>query len=263
MELKKEHIAYFASDFHLGTPDNLSSKDRENEIIEWLNFISIDATHLFLVGDIFDFWFEYKHVIPKGFVKLQAKIGELVDKGIEVHLFHGNHNMWMFDYFKTELGVKIHSNELIIELNGELIYISHGDGIGPGDRGYKFIKRIFRNKLCQWLFARVHPNFGIGLAKYFSTKSRKKTGHLDEKFDGIENEWIYQYILEQHFKINAKTYIFGHRHLHLHIKNDTFQYFNLGEWLHHNSYVRFSLDTWQLLQWKSNKASTLPSSHLI
>jgi UDP-2,3-diacylglucosamine hydrolase len=256
-----KHIAYFASDFHLGTPSELSSKEREHRILSWLDIISQDATHLFLVGDVFDFWFEYKHAIPKGFVRIQAKLAQLVEKGIEVHLFHGNHDMWMFDYFKKELGIQIHTDELLVELNGQRVYLAHGDGVGPGDLGYKLIKKIFRNKLCQWLFARLHPNFGIGLAKYFSKSSRKKTGHLDEEFRGLEHEWIFQYLKKNHKHLKAETYIFGHRHLPLHIKEPDFQYFNLGEWLHFCSYVKFSNDQWKLLQWKDTESVELSSAH--
>jgi len=263
LKKSEHHIAYFASDFHLGTPNEKSSREREKKILSWLNEVQKDATHLFLVGDVFDFWFEYKHVIPKGFVRIQAKLADLVEGGIQVHLFHGNHDMWMFDYFSKELGVTIHSNEFEIELNGSKLFIAHGDGIGPGDRGYKFIKKIFRNKFCQWLFARLHPNFGVGLANHFSKSSRKKTGHLDEEFEGMEREWIFQFLKNEHSKFKADTYIFGHRHLPLFVKEEEFQYINLGEWLSKCSYAKFSEKGWELLQWKENQVLPLTSAHLL
>ncbi len=262
MNNTKQHIAYFASDFHLGAPDDRSSYDREKKILSWLDAIATDATHIFLVGDIFDFWFEYKLAIPKGFVRIQAKIAELVDNGIEVHFFHGNHDMWMFEYFTKELGVIIHPNEFEIELNSTKVFISHGDGVGPGDRGYKMIKKIFRNKLCQWLFARLHPNLGIGLARYLSQSSRKKTGHLDEEFNGMQSEWIFHYLKNKHPEFKANTYIFGHRHLPLFVKETDFQYINLGEWLHTCSYAKFSEKGWELLKWQKNQAFPLTSAHL-
>ncbi|MBM3456770.1 MAG: UDP-2,3-diacylglucosamine diphosphatase [Bacteroidetes bacterium] len=255
-------IAYFASDFHLGAPDESSTKEREQRVVAWLDFISKDATHLFLVGDLFDFWFEYKRVIPKGFIRIQAKIAQLVDKGIEVHLFRGNHDMWMFDYFEKELGVKIHADELEIELNQTKIRLAHGDGVGAGDRTYKIIKKIFRSKVSQWFFARIHPNFGLSLAQYFSKSSRKKTGHLDEEFKGLGFEAIYQYLKKNHPQLQADTYIFGHRHLPLQIKEENFQYINLGDWIIFNSYVKFSKNDWEFLQWKDNKPFPLTSSHI-
>jgi len=150
---------YFASDFHLGVPPGSPSREREKRIIRWLDQIKSDAAELYLVGDLFDFWFEYKRAIPRGFVRVQAKIAELADSGIPVHLFTGNHDMWIFDYLPKELGVELHRDPITKEWNGKKFFIGHGDGLGPGDHGYKLIKKVFSNKLCQWAFARLHPNF--------------------------------------------------------------------------------------------------------
>jgi UDP-2,3-diacylglucosamine hydrolase len=163
---------YFASDFHLGVPNYEKSLEREKKIVAWLTQIESTALEIFLVGDIFDFWFEYKHAIPKGFVRLQGKIAELTDKGIPVHVFTGNHDMWIFDYIPKELGVQLHRAPIVREFFGKKIYIGHGDGLGPGDKGYKFLKKVFENKFCQWCFARIHPNFGFWLANYSSKKPR-------------------------------------------------------------------------------------------
>ena len=152
---------YFASDFHLGVPNDATSKEREKRIVQWLDQIKHDAEEIFLVGDVFDFWFEYKKAIPKGFVRFQGKIAELTDAGIPVHWFTGNHDMWIFDYIPSELGVQLHRAPVHREWSGKKFYIGHGDGLGPGDKGYKMIKKIFANKVCQWMFARFHPNFGI------------------------------------------------------------------------------------------------------
>ena len=164
---------YFASDFHLGVPSYEKSRERENKIVAWLSSIQSSAHAIYLVGDIFDFWFEYKQAIPKGYSRFFGKIAELTDSGIKVVFFTGNHDMWMFDYLSTELGVTIERNLKEITYNSTQFLIAHGDGLGPGDRAYKFIKVVFSSKVCQWLFARLHPNFGIGLADYFSRKSRK------------------------------------------------------------------------------------------
>lgn len=254
---------YFASDFHLGIPDHQKSIEREKEICSWLDFIKIDANQIFLVGDLFDFWFEYKNAIPKGHVRIQAKLAELIDSGIEVHVFHGNHDMWMFDYLSTELGITIHSNELELNYMGKSFYIAHGDGLGPGDNGYKVIKRIFRNKLCQWLFKRLHPNFGVGLAKYLSKKSRGKYDIEDYKFKNWDKESIYKFIVKREETEHSDIYILGHRHLPLKVQVKEAEYINLGEWLHYNSFAKFDGQKMELLQWKNGKINSLNSQHEI
>ena len=247
---------YFASDFHLGAPSNEDSLCREKKIIAWLSAIEKDAKSIYLVGDIFDFWFEYKHAIPKGFVRLQGKIIELTEKGIPVHFFLGNHDMWMFDYFKQELGVEIHPNELEIEINQKTFYIAHGDGLGPGDNGYKFIKKIFRNPFCQWVFARFHPNFGIPLAKYFSKTSRISTGDDDTHLNSLEKEWLYQFTKSAQKEKHRDFYIFGHRHLPLKFELQNTTYFNLGEWLNFCTFGRFDGEYFELMQWENNQMTT-------
>ena len=190
MENSPKHNIYFASDFHLGAPNPASSRERELRIVKWLDQVKEEAAEIFLVGDLFDFWFEYKKAVPKGFVRLQGKIAEITDAGIPVHVFTGNHDMWMFDYLPLELGVKLYRKPIRRTFNGKEFLIGHGDGLGPGDHGYKFIKKVFANKVCQWLFARLHPNFGISLADYWSGKSRRANRGEDEKFLGEENEWL-------------------------------------------------------------------------
>lgn len=163
---------YFASDVHLGTGTYASSRQREDKITRWLDSIKHDAAELFLVGDVFDFWFEYKTVVPKGYIRFLGKLAELADAGVKLYLFKGNHDMWMFDYFVNELGATIISNELKIERGGKKFFIHHGDGLGPGDNFYKFLKGFFRSGFCQWMFARIHPNFGVGIANKWSRHSR-------------------------------------------------------------------------------------------
>ena len=253
MEIPTGKKIYFASDFHLGVPVGKSSFEREKRIIDWLDHIRRDAFEIYLVGDIFDFWFEYKHAIPKGFVRIQGKIAELVDSGIPVYFFTGNHDMWMFDYFEKELGVKIYREPIHRTYNGKKLLIGHGDGLGPGDRGYKFIKKVFTAKWSQWMFARLHPNFGIALANYFSRKSRIATGDSDSKFLGEDNEWLVQYCKEQEGINPQDYYIFGHRHLPMTIRiNERAVYINLGEWIHYNTYAVFDGVEAKLLEWKEN-----------
>lgn len=242
---------YFASDFHLGAPDYESSLIREKRIVRWLDEVKNDASEIFLVGDLFDFWFEYKRAIPKGFVRLQGKIAEITDSGIPVHVFTGNHDMWIFDYLPKELGVKLYREPVIREWNGKKFYIGHGDGLGPGDRGYKFLKKVFASPVCQWLFARLHPNFGIWLADLSSRKSRASTGTSDEVFLGEENEWLAIYAKEYLEKEHIDYFVFGHRHLPLQLnigKNTT--YFNIGEWINYNTYLVFDGDKCELKEWE-------------
>ncbi len=242
---------YFASDFHLGTPDFETSLIREKCIVRWLDEVKKDATEIFLVGDIFDFWFEYKRAIPKGFVRLQGKIAELVDSGIPVHVFTGNHDMWMFDYLPRELGVKLYREPIVREWNGIKFYIGHGDGLGPGDKGYKFLKKVFASPVCQWLFARLHPNFGIWLADLSSKKSRASTGDADEKFLGAENEWLAIYSKEYLEKEHIDYFVFGHRHLPIELEvGEKSTYINLGEWLNYYTYLVFDGTNCQLKKWE-------------
>lgn len=231
---------YFASDFHLGVPSFESSMKREKTICRWLDSIKHDAEEIFLVGDIFDFWYEYKYTIPKGNVRLQGKIAELTDAGIPIHFFVGNHDLWMKDYFPQELGVSVHHEPITRNYNGKVFYIGHGDGLGPGDRWYKLLRSIFANKVCQWLFSRIHPNLAFYIAKKSSKRSRVITGDQDEKFLGAENEWLYLYSKEYLHTNKVDYFIFGHRHLPLDLNvGDTARYINLGEWINYNSYAVF------------------------
>ena len=256
MEPSEKNI-YFASDFHLGAPNEKISRKREELIVDWLNEIESKAEAIYLVGDIFDFWFEYKRAIPKGFVRLQGKIAELTDKGIPIHFFTGNHDMWMFDYFEKELGVQIHREPIILNAQGKTILVGHGDGLGPGDKGYKFIKKIFSNRFFQWCFARLHPNFGIGVANFSSRKSRAATGSGDEFFLGDEKEWLVQYSKDQLKEKHFDYFIFGHRHLPLKIqiaKEST--YFNLGDWIKYKTYGVLENGQFYLKTYPSNKIFT-------
>lgn len=242
---------YFLSDFHLGAPDFESSLVREKKVVGFLDSIKQDAAEIFIVGDIFDFWYEYKAVVPKGYTRLLGKLAELTDNGIKVHVFVGNHDMWMSGYFEKELNIPVYHEPKVFERNGKQFYIGHGDGLGPGDKGYKFIKKIFRSPLCQWLFGQLHPTWGIGLANYFSRKSREKTGSADQHFLGEDNEWLIIYskevLRQQHFDY----FIFGHRHYPIDFKlSDTSRYINLGDWIRTFTYASFDGTDVQLHEWK-------------
>lgn len=241
IQLPDQQRIYFASDFHLGVPTAESSLARERRIIAWLDVVKKDAHSIYLMGDIFDFWFEYKHAIPKGFIRFQGKLAELRDVGVPIYFFTGNHDMWLFNYFEKELGIIIYREPQTLMVNGKKLLVGHGDGLGPGDNLYKFQKRFFNSRLCQWLFARIHPNLGIGIAKFWSKKSRLANTKREEKFRGEEHEFLLTYCKEQEKISHHDFYIFGHRHLPLDLKvADNSRYINLGEWVHFDTYAAFS-----------------------
>jgi UDP-2,3-diacylglucosamine hydrolase len=250
--MKEGKKIYFASDFHLGVPDKHTSREREKRIIRWLDEIKHDAEEIFLVGDIFDFWFEYKKAIPKGFVRIQGKIAELTDSGIPVHYFTGNHDMWVFDYIPEELGVQLHREPIERTFSGKKFLIGHGDGLGPGDSGYKFIKKVFASKTCQWFFGLLHPNIGIGLADFWSGRSRVSKSLPDEVFLGEDKEWLILYCKEVSATRHFDYFIFGHRHLPLDIKiSEHSRYINLGDWIRYNTYAVFDGNDLQLKKFES------------
>ena len=233
---------YFASDFHLGVNARLTSLEREKQIVHWLDYVSQDAEAIYLVGDIFDFWFEYKTVVPKGYTRLLGKLAELRDGGVPIYFFTGNHDMWMFRYFEEEIGIPIYREPIVREIHGKTFYIGHGDGLGPGDYGYKFIKRVFAHPVNQWLFERLHPNLGVSMVKFFSGTSRNsQKQELVHRFYGSEAEWLLIYANQQLDVLRADYFVFGHRHIPIDwvLKNGQSRYINLGEWLTFASYGVF------------------------
>lgn len=230
---------YFASDFHLGVPTQTESIEREKKIIKWLESIQNDAAGIFLLGDIFDFWFEYKHTIPKGFIRFLGKIAELTDQQLPVYFFTGNHDMWMYDYFENQLNIRVIHEPVSFQSEGKWFYVGHGDGLGPKDQTYKIIKKFFNSAVCQWLFARIHPNIGMTIAHYWSKKSRQGKNPENEKFKG-ENEFLFQYCIEKEQSTHHDYYIFGHRHYALKMQvNDHAYYINLGDWINNSTYGIF------------------------
>lgn len=237
LELGKK--LYFASDFHLGVPSFEASLSREKKIVKWLEHIRNDASAIFLVGDIFDFWFEYQEAIPKGYVRFQGKLAELADAGINIYFFPGNHDLWYREYFKKEIGVRIFEGPISLELGTKRFLVGHGDGLGDGDRAFKFIKRIFTSKIAQWLYRWIHPDVGIWLAKYWSSSSRSKNLTKDEVFLG-EKEVLFQYCKAMEQLSHHDYYLFGHRHLPLEMEiSNKSTYINLGEWVKANSYLEY------------------------
>ena len=245
-----KHI-YFLSDFHLGTPSYAESLQREKKVVLFLESIKTKAAEIFIVGDMFDFWFEYKTTVPKGYVRLLGKLAELTDAGIKIHFFVGNHDMWMRGYFEQELNIPVYFHPKTFERNGKKFFIAHGDGLGPGDHGYKFIKSVFRNPFSQWLFGAIHPSWGIGLANFFSRKSRKKTGHKDAQFLGEQGEWLIIFCRQTLAKEHYDYFIMGHRHYPIDYElTKTSHYINLGDWMQYFTYAEFDGNTVELKRWE-------------
>jgi UDP-2,3-diacylglucosamine hydrolase len=230
---------YFLSDFHLGAPNAEESLVREKKIVQFLEEIRPNASMIFIVGDMFDFWYEYRKVVPRGHTRLLGKLAEITDSGVPIHFFVGNHDMWMKDYLQQELNVPVYFEPKPFEFNGKKFLVGHGDGLGPGDHGYKALKKVFRNPVCQWLFGILPPYVGMGLANYFSRKSRAATGKNEEVFLGAENEWLITYCKEVLKHEYYDYFIFGHRHLPIDFKMNGSRYINLGDWIQYFTYAVF------------------------
>lgn len=238
---------YFASDQHFGAPTTDQSKIREQKFVNWLDSIKDEAEVIFLLGDLFDFWFEYKKAVPKGFVRVLGKLAELKDSGVQIHFFVGNHDLWMRDYFETELGIPVYYKPKEFTFNNKLFLIGHGDGLGPGDKGYKRMKKVFTNPLSKWLYRWLHPDIGIRLAQYLSVKNKLISGEEDIKFLGEENEWLVQYCKKKLTEKHYDFFVFGHRHLPLDIQiSKTSKYINTGDWITHFSYGEFEKEQFSL-----------------
>lgn len=230
---------YFASDFHLGVPDHATSLEREKRIVRWLDKVAVDASEIYLVGDLFDFWFEFKTVVPKGFVRLLGKLAELSDRGIQLHIFHGNHDLWQFGYLDEELGCKVYAKPITVNLNGKQFYIAHGDGLGPGQKWFKFILSIYRNYYFQRLFAFFHPNIGITTANWFSHRSKQQTYTEHPEFLGEDKEHLMLHAKEIQSQTPIDYFIFGHRHLPFDKIMGQSHVINLGDWMEYNTYAVF------------------------
>ena len=249
---------FFASDFHLGMPNKDVSLEREKKIIDWLNHCTPQAEAIYLVGDVFDFWFEYQRSVPKGFVRFLGTLANITDQGILIYLFPGNHDLWVSDYLVKECGVTLirEAHEFMVE--GKRFYVHHGDGLGPGDFSYKILKKIFTARSARFLFQWIHPNLGIALAHKLSKKSRLAQNPKEDHYLGNQKEHLSQFVSQHLASVSPPGekpdfYIFGHRHLVLDVQLDTARYINLGEWLYGSQYAVFDGESLQLLQWPSQQ----------
>ncbi len=237
IDLDTDKKVYFASDQHFGVPDLKQSRVREEKFIRWLDSIKKDAQILFLMGDLFDFWHEWKYVVPKGYIRVLGKIAELKDSGIEIYFFVGNHDLWMKNYFEEELGVPVYFEKKYYEINNKQFLLAHGDGLGPGDKGYKRMKKIFTNPVAQWAFRWLHPDIAMRIANYMSQKNKMISGEEDKEFLGEDKEFLIQYSKEKLKTEDINYFVFGHRHLPLIFDLDKgAKYINLGDWISYFTY---------------------------
>lgn len=247
MHVPEGKKVYFASDNHLGAPTKEASKLREKKFVAWLDEIKDDAAAIFLLGDLFDFWAEYKTVIPKGFTRTLGKLAEITDSGIPVYFFVGNHDLWMNGYFEDELNIPVYYKPKEFTFNNKTFFIGHGDGLGPGDKGYKRMKKVFTNPLSKWLFRWLHPDIGVRVAQYLSVKNKLISGDDDAIFLGEDNEWLVQYAKKKLESKHRDYFVFGHRHLPLEINlNANSKYVNLGDWIIYYTYGVFDGETLEL-----------------
>ncbi len=239
IQIPENKKIYFLSDAHLGLPPHEKSLEREKLLTRWLDEIRKDAHSVYLLGDIFDYWFEYRKVVPRGFTRLLGKIAEITDSGIPVYFFTGNHDVWVFDYLPSETGIQVFRKPLLIELNGKKFFIAHGDGLGPGEKGYKLLKLIFTCSFLQWLFARIHPNAAITFAHAWSKHSRlSKNASLP--FMGEDKEFQVLFSKEMLKKEHFHYFVYGHRHLPLDITiGENSRLICLGDWVYNFTYAVF------------------------
>jgi UDP-2,3-diacylglucosamine hydrolase len=240
--------AYFLSDIHLGTEDSTDEITRQNIFLNFLNEIKKDATHIYLVGDVFDFWFEYKYVVPKKYFEILYCFKSLTEKGIKLYYLAGNHDFSLGTFFDKYLNIKTYHDEYSFELAGKKFYLWHGDGLGKKDGGYRFLKKIMRSGLNQRLFRFLHPDFGIPFARFVSGSSRHYTNQLNH----LRDESDYFEFAEKQF-LNGSDYVMmGHRHNPLVHQVGEKKYINLGDWINHFSYAFFDGNSLQLKKYKKD-----------
>lgn len=250
MQIPKGKKIYFASDNHLGAPTAEASRPREKKFVAWLDEIKEDAAAIFLLGDLFDFWMEFKTVVPKGFTRTLGKLAEISDSGIPIYYFVGNHDLWMNGYFEEELNIPVFHKPKEFTFNNKTFFIGHGDGLGPGDKGYKRMKKVFTNPFCKWLFRWLHPDLGVRMAQHLSVKNKLISGDDDAKFLGEDNEWLVQYCKRKLEDTHRDFFIFGHRHLPMNIDlNANSKYINLGDWIQYYTYGVFDGETMELKEY--------------
>ncbi|MBT3872050.1 MAG: UDP-2,3-diacylglucosamine diphosphatase [Flavobacteriaceae bacterium] len=247
MQIPKGKKIYFSSDNHLGAPTKEESLPREKKFVKWLDEVKEDAAAIFLLGDLFDFWFEYKTVVPKGFVRTLGKLAEISDSGIPIYFFVGNHDLWMNDYFEKELNIPTYHDSKEFIFNNKTFLIGHGDGKGPNDNGYKRMKKVFTNPFLKWIYRWLHPDIGMRIAHYLSVKNKLISGDEDNIFLGDNKEWLAAYAKRKLENKHYDYFVFAHRHLPMEIKvGENSTYFNLGDWINHYTFGVFDGENFEI-----------------
>ncbi len=230
---------YFASDFHFGIPDYEETRKRELKVCQWLDSIKGDAQQLYLLGDLFDSWMEYKRAVPKGSIRFLGKLAELSDAGIEIIVFTGNHDLWMHGYFEQELHAMVYKTAQTISIQGKIFHLAHGDGVAKEDKRYRLLKAFLHNKVSQYIYRQLHPDIGLKLADFFSRMGPK---HKYEDLQMKEPDKEYQ-LLYANFLLKNNHYdyfIFGHRHIPCSTQlNADSTFINVGDWISYNTYAVF------------------------
>jgi UDP-2,3-diacylglucosamine hydrolase len=252
--LARNNKIYFISDVHLGLYPPEHSLEREKILVQWLDSIKLDATEIYLLGDIFDFWHEYRKVAPRGFTRFLGKLAEMSDKGITIHFFTGNHDLWVYDYLPAEIGLILYREHVIREIDGFRFFIGHGDGVEKHDYGYKLLKVVFTNKVLQWLFAGVHPNLAFALGHRWSRTSRYAKGIIAESYRGDEREWQVAFAKETLKTNPVDFFVFGHRHIPFDVRvGEKARVINLGDWITHFTYALWHNKTLEIKSIYSEK----------
>ena len=256
--MAERQLIYFASDLHLGMQPPDKSLEREKLFVEWLEEIRKDARELWLLGDVFDYWFEYKKVVPRGFTRFLGALASLSDEGVEIHLIPGNHDIWVFDYLPTEIGLKVHRMGVRREWNTHSFLLGHGDGLHPGDLNYRMLQRLFKNRTIQWFYARIHPNGSMAFAHRWSKKSRIKHGALGS-FMGVENEHQLQFARKENKKHpDIEYFVFGHRHIPYDIRiAENCRVICLGDWIGNFTYGVFDGKEFRLEKYLPGKGEII------
>lgn len=240
---------YFISDLHLGAPYFPDSREAECRVVKFLNSIKRDADEIFLLGDILDYWYEYKYVVPKGFVRFFGKLAELADIGVKITWLIGNHDIWLFDYLPSEIGITVVDGPIVTNIKGHRFLLSHGDGLGKTPVKFKFLRTLFRNKFCQWLYAGIHPRWTIPFAQGWSRHSRSEGMKKPQEADGemVENLKRYaQGVADANPRI--EYFVFGHLHIPV---DDTLEggarFMVLGDWISHFTFATFDKNSGLIL----------------
>jgi UDP-2,3-diacylglucosamine hydrolase len=238
---------FFASDFHLGLPAGSPPVEREKKVVKWLKSVAPEAKEIYLLGDVFDFWWEYKFVVPRGFTRFLGTVSEITDSGIPVHFFTGNHDMWISDYLVNECGIIPHTEPVTKVFDSKKFHLAHGEGLGTKDKGYKILLSIFRNQALRAMYSTLHPSIGLGIGLRWSLSSRLGKG-IKMDFLGEEKEDLIRYARTILEKENVDYFIFGHRHLEMkYIMKNSVEIIFLGDWITNGSYALWDGNTLDFL----------------